>query len=52
MSYLRVFGRLLKFGRKGRGRAGLTRSLRFCRSEGLERTKLGIRFLFKVASDF
>ena len=35
VSYLKVVGRLLMFGRKVRGRAGLTRSLRFCRSEEL-----------------
>jgi len=52
VSYLKVVGRQLKFGRKGRGRAGLIRSLRFCRSEELLRTELGITLLFKVASDF
>ena len=52
VSCLKVVGRLLMFGRKGRGRAGLTRSLRFCRSEGLLRTRLGITLLFKVAGDF
>lgn len=52
VSYPKVVGRPLMLGRKGRGGAGSARSLRFCRSVGLERTKSGIRLLFKVASDF